>query len=648
MDNKLNTCISISELFYNNSSGLRYIIPNYQRPYEWDEQQIQQLIDDIVNAKQEHCSAYFLGTIVLGNYNKDNDIIEIVDGQQRLTTLLYILQHNTTPNFHLYNSNLLDKTMPPDKRLQSIIDDILEEHKLQSNDDLFSFLKEHVYLFQTVLPANTDLNRYFEIMNSRGQQLQPQDVVKAYLMEQLEDENERSSFSVIWDACSDMDGYVQDAFPEEKRTELFGDSWNSIPSIQKIERVFTRKDSQDDTIVLHEQTILNIINTDIDIINTDITSEYSSPPLNRDRTKHGIVSFPTFLLHVLNLIQTKNCTNKHSNTSQYNSDSAIPNENHLIRKFKEWTKTDNIMEFAYSLLHYRALLDSFVIKTTDTPETWAICRYSKSMNTSSSDSNPYKDDSSRMILLQSMLRVTFTDQRRVFISPLLEHIDDYYENIDHDNQSLQKLFDSIHEWCRSTLCKQLSNDGNNDLCQAICSAAKKGTGTSHFLMNMLDYLIWDAEHSKNNSSTCIQPLINKHKDILDKECEGIHQQIFDNFQFRYRNSIEHFFPQNPSSTTDRGEESEVSKELRDNIGNLCMMTRSENSRRGNLFPSAKVEQYSSSDQSLKFHIMAALLKKEETWNNNTVKKHATTMHKLLQEFLSCECDSSNCDAATEA
>ena len=55
MDNKLNTCISISELFYNNSSGLRYIIPNYQRPYEWDEQQIQQLIDDIVNAKQEHC-----------------------------------------------------------------------------------------------------------------------------------------------------------------------------------------------------------------------------------------------------------------------------------------------------------------------------------------------------------------------------------------------------------------------------------------------------------------------------------------------------------------------------------------------------------------------------------------------------------------
>ena len=63
-------------------------IPNYQRPYVWDEKQVLQLLDDI----WENCCAdkkeYRIGSVILHNNNKE---LDIVDGQQRITTLLIIL-----------------------------------------------------------------------------------------------------------------------------------------------------------------------------------------------------------------------------------------------------------------------------------------------------------------------------------------------------------------------------------------------------------------------------------------------------------------------------------------------------------------------------------------------------------------------------
>lgn len=59
------------------------------------------------------------------------------------------------------------------------------------------------------MPENTDLNRYFEIMNTRGEQLEQHDILKASLMSNLRDAAERRLFAAIWEACSDMTGYVQ-------------------------------------------------------------------------------------------------------------------------------------------------------------------------------------------------------------------------------------------------------------------------------------------------------------------------------------------------------------------------------------------------------------------------------------------------------
>lgn len=68
----------------------KFIIPEYQRPYAWTDEQIQTLFEDLVeytenNSENSGESNYFLGTIV--SYENDNKEQEIIDGQQRITSL---------------------------------------------------------------------------------------------------------------------------------------------------------------------------------------------------------------------------------------------------------------------------------------------------------------------------------------------------------------------------------------------------------------------------------------------------------------------------------------------------------------------------------------------------------------------------------
>jgi uncharacterized protein with ParB-like and HNH nuclease domain len=69
----------------------KFIIPEYQRPYAWSDEQIQTLFDDLVEyTENDNESTYFLGTIV--SYENENDEQEIIDGQQRITSLFLLLR----------------------------------------------------------------------------------------------------------------------------------------------------------------------------------------------------------------------------------------------------------------------------------------------------------------------------------------------------------------------------------------------------------------------------------------------------------------------------------------------------------------------------------------------------------------------------
>ena len=177
----------------------------------------------------------------------------MVDGQQRLTSLYLLLNclglnvKNTLTfacreksNYTLQNIQELlheNRSKLDMDRIEQGIQrgiKILTQELNKEDFDKELFLKKlsKVVVYRIQVPDNTDLNRYFEIMNTRGAQLEQHDILKATLMSYLPDA-EKTIFAKIWDACSDMTGYVQMHFVSknnELRESIFGGSWNNLPS----------------------------------------------------------------------------------------------------------------------------------------------------------------------------------------------------------------------------------------------------------------------------------------------------------------------------------------------------------------------------------------------------------------------------------
>ena len=72
--------------------------------------------------------------------------------------------------------------------------------------------KVHIIHYQ--VPKDIDLNHYFEIMNSRGEQLEKHEIIKARLIEKLNDED-KAKFNHLWESCSEMSVYIQQKFSNQ-------------------------------------------------------------------------------------------------------------------------------------------------------------------------------------------------------------------------------------------------------------------------------------------------------------------------------------------------------------------------------------------------------------------------------------------------
>ena len=72
----------------------QYIIPPYQRAYSWEYDECFTLYSDIMEAFQnkDNQEDYFIGNIVIAKSSSDKDKLEVIDGQQRLTTLLLFIK----------------------------------------------------------------------------------------------------------------------------------------------------------------------------------------------------------------------------------------------------------------------------------------------------------------------------------------------------------------------------------------------------------------------------------------------------------------------------------------------------------------------------------------------------------------------------
>ena len=241
----------VSETFGTSFTELR--IPFYQRSYVWSEENWRQLFNDVVNlCTYDNERHYFIGSIILSPINQTEQKWEVIDGQQRLTTLMLFLKalhlltnrdgvfrnnyfqnedhygieglpklklnHQNTPEF---NNILCGKDVPSisggESKIDQCFDYFIERlKKLQANQDeefrdvdfeLRTVLQRcatSVYLVNIRLDSNENPQEIFSIINSTGVKLNTGELLKNYLFKEIDLETYRSGWKVILESETNL------------------------------------------------------------------------------------------------------------------------------------------------------------------------------------------------------------------------------------------------------------------------------------------------------------------------------------------------------------------------------------------------------------------------------------------------------------
>ena len=168
-------------------------IPVYQRPYTWQEKTVNTLFNDILTAYNSNVKEQRLGTVILYDEGKDN--YEIVDGQQRIITLvilLYILaEEKKTHDFlnelsYLNNFKLPSKEYSKDKinSTYSFLKKKISKISIKK-DEFIKYIADKCTIALIVTDNLAEAFQFFDSQNSRGKGLQPHDLLKAYHLREM-------------------------------------------------------------------------------------------------------------------------------------------------------------------------------------------------------------------------------------------------------------------------------------------------------------------------------------------------------------------------------------------------------------------------------------------------------------------------------
>lgn len=603
----------------------KYIIPFYQRNYAWEYPEINQLLCDIWEAcAMTNEDFYYLGTLVVAEKEKLGETYyEVVDGQQRHTTLSIIhavISQKDKNKRNLYfearqdNEEALDilfGTKEKNEQVGSasfytakqIVEQFWEDKDERQKANFHSFFYERVTIFRVILPKDTDLNHYFEIMNSRGEQLEQHEILKARLMDKIMDSNQQHIFSVIWDACSDMDGFVIQKIAKSYRIALFGENYDNIPSKEEIidfnldKKEGINKDFGKEETNISEKKIWTLSNI---IDNHKIESNFNQKTANQANDKFSsVIDFPNFILQIRKLSKSE----------------VSLDDKYLLKQFDDLTSSENIMSFIHDLLKYRILFDNYIIKREkgDSNWNWSIKHYTND------DNHPYKltiqeeSVAETLKMIQSMFHVTFTTNNyKNWLFESLQYLKGQSTVIE-VNTFLKHLFD---------LAKKRYDESKDNITFA-------GLKTPRFIFNFIDFLLWTEyyKYVRGENST-------QYNDALLIKIAGVKAKFYA-FKFAQKSSIEHLFPQ---SRIDELYDSNIThrqkNETMDSLGNLCLVSKSTNSSLSNHLPYQKRNDSNlkNTNESLKQLIMFESFVDNTIWNTVQIEAHHKEMTDLLAKY----------------
>ncbi len=192
--------IKVSTITYNelNTKYLSLVIPEYQRAYSWNNEKIDDLLQDfteffIDNPKPN--LTYYMGSVLLYK-NKETNNYEIIDGQQRITTLTliqYILNGKLQENQNLqYNSHISFYN------IQNVVQYLANKEQLLNTLSKLDFLSK---LTLTIIESDSEDNAFtfFDTQNNIGVSLAVDDYLKAYHLRALKSEEMQADYAQHWE-----------------------------------------------------------------------------------------------------------------------------------------------------------------------------------------------------------------------------------------------------------------------------------------------------------------------------------------------------------------------------------------------------------------------------------------------------------------
>ena len=616
-----------------------YAIPLYQRNFAWTYDEIEQLLNDVADAFQENRDNYYIGTLVV---NKENDIFKIIDGQQR-TTALNLIALALKHEFGFDRLKAVNLTFPARKKSNENIQKLFTKQKISEDDEneltrgyghakdalkkvlgerqleiqyFVDYLFDNVIIFRSILPEDLDLNLYFERFNSRGEQLEAHEILKAQMMAKFGTDQEMAQkFARIWDACAEFDKPVINAFTKKakkkhsdaEREKIFPLNWikgnhyqnsfllNIDESLSQIEVQSSNKKPLLSSVGNKESITVKVVS------HTNEVEKYRT-----------IINFETFLYFVYYIT--------FGNVPP--SDIQLDDKK-LLETFENITSVNTGIEdvtlFIRNLLKLKFIFDNLIVRMSQETNNrrqendWFLQKvYRNDYNNKVRgdlfvqyyyDKNSFEKFNDDILMLQSMFAVTFTANRNSrWLYEILQFLYRHIEEL--NDQEFGTRFKDFLEKMAMRYAEENLFDKDRRI--------KKYWDIPVYAFNFVDYVLW------------------KNREELKKD----YDVKFEDFKFAYRRSIEHWFPQHPNSD-ERVEK--LDDKFLHSFGNLCIITDSQNSKFGNLVPSAKYKQWEGifNRQSLKLQMMADVTVKNDKWGICEIQ----SMEKEVERYVHDFCDS---------
>ncbi|WP_336916759.1 DUF262 domain-containing HNH endonuclease family protein [Acinetobacter modestus] len=678
MKNESIQALKVQALFENKQT---YIIPMYQRNYAWGEKEIDQLIldiqdyqkqpDQINQVQTQGNKKYYIGTLVV--FESSDGKYEIIDGQQRFTTLTLLaiclkrlsqeekivldmswfdqfnLDFESRPKSsltfqalfrgdhlqHLKSSEYNTDLVQGFELLQRAIQKIITQGDLNS---FCKYLFENVVITQVAVPKDTNLNHYFEVMNSRGEQLEKHEILKAKLLSvlhKIEDVGDRTScmtlFTSIWNATANMERYVQYGFSTTQRDVIFGKDWGDfIPeNASSLLKIFSKNlESQEQkSSKSNSQSINEMLKKVPERIKNKDTKEEKPERFN------SIINFPNFLLQVLQIWLSQ--TNRNQKVALDDKQLIDQFAKYILLKGQENQEYERVIEnvkgFMFALFKCKFIFDQYLIKrdySTDHDD-WSIKRlklYEKNSSYVNTFEGNSTDIAQRILLLMTAFHVsTPTLSYKYWLNGALYWL---YQNKDRTESDYLKALQHLARkfiFLRYLSAEQVDyfdliyvNQTIRDL-KIDESKISFGNIENNFVFNYLDFLIYC--HAGNSNDKVIK-----------------------NFKFTQRSSVEHFYAQQVEVANGKLDDKTLHS-----FGNLCLISSSKNSSIGNRLPSAKRDYFlheinTGKIDTLKLYLMIKLLEEEKDWGTTQIQTHKEDMLKLFesdyQDFFKMSADES--------